>query len=355
MEKPSNHLRIGVTAQESRSIRKKMAGRGWQFWLGGLLSLVSLGWLIVTTDWPAAWSALLATDYRLVAAAALLNLLLIPLRALRWRVIFPAGRRPPFSRLTVAMLIGQAVNLLAPARLGELVQAGLVPGEHLAYVLGTQTLRMVLDLMMMGFLVIGMMFQAGLPDWWRRPGELLLFIAAAAVVATAGLFLARRPVLRLLAWLERRWSRPAGQRLLVAARAFVDSLESLANPAIMVSAVALTLLMWILYASVNNVLLGAVGQPYSWLAALFVLLVMIVGAFLPSAPGRVGVYHYLGVQALLALGIDRATAVTYAILLHLITVVMPVILAALLAWQMGISWRPASQAAGQAAPVADDG
>jgi uncharacterized membrane protein YbhN (UPF0104 family) len=86
-------------------------------------------------------------------------------------------------------------------------------------------------------------------------------------------------------------------------------------------------------------MLAAVGGSASWLASVFLLVVLMLGVAVPSSPGRVGIYHYLVVLALSVFGVDQATAVSYAILLHFITILLPAGIGALLAWQQGVGIR----------------
>lgn len=315
--------------------------RRWRLWLGLLLSLASLVWLVVTTDWPATWTALATANYWLVLAVLLLNLASIPVRSLRWGLMFPRERRPPFGRLTMAMLIGQAINVFVPARLGDLVRASLIETEHTAFVLGTQVFRIALDLAMLAALVVVLLFQTGLPDWWRRPGELLLLTATLALLAVIALVAGRGRITRLLDWLDQRWPFGRGRRLLDVGAQFVRSADAFSRPSLVLALLAISTLIWAMYAGVNLILLGAVGAPYSWLAALFLLAVLQLGVAVPSSPGRVGVYHYLAVQSLAIFGVPQATAVSYAILLHLISVILPALIGAILAWQSGLDLRAA--------------
>jgi hypothetical protein len=95
-----------------------------------------------------------------------------------------------------------------------------------------------------------------------------------------------------------------------------------------------------LYSAVNYTLLGAIGERPSFLAALFLLIVLQIGVAVPSSPGRIGVFHYLCVQALAVFGIGGANALSYAFILHLIAVILPVALGAVLAWRLGVMlWR----------------
>lgn len=312
-----------------------MNHKNWRFWVGVILSLVTLAWLARTTDWAAVGAALRDMDYRWVLLATLLNLISVPLRTLRWRLMFPPDRLPSWRRLLSALLIGQAVNVLMPARLGDLLRASLVGQGSTAYALGTLVIEKALDLLLLAALVVLLLSQVALPAWWRGSGQALVVTAAAALLIVAVMALARRPMLRLLGTLEARWPQKWARRILAAARQILGSLEALRWP-VLLPALACSAGIWLFYAAVNGVLLRAIGEPPSVLAALFVLAVLQLGVAVPSSPGRIGVYHYLCIQALLVFGIGEAPALSYAIALHLISVVLPMVLGAVLAWQLGV-------------------
>jgi len=317
--------------------------RDWSPWVGIALSLVTLTWLAYTTDWAAVGAALRAMDYRWVLVATLLNLISVPLRTLRWRLMFPPAQAPSWRRLISALLIGQAVNVLAPARLGDLLRAGLVGQGSTAYALGTLVIEKALDLLLLAALVVLLLSQVALPAWWRGSGQALVVTAIAALLIVAAMALARQQVLRLLAMLEARWRQKWVRRILAAARQILGSLDALRWP-VLLPALACSACIWCFYAAVNDMLLRAIGEPLSVLAALFVLAVLQLGVAVPSSPGRIGVYHYLCIQALVVFGIGEAPALSYAIALHLISVVLPMALGVVLAWQLGVSLhaRPAA-------------
>lgn len=319
-----------------------LQGRDWRFWLGVFLSLICLGWLLFTTDWVATGQLLQTADYTLIISATLLNLATIPMRTARWRLMFPRHNLPTFKKLTLAMLIGQAINVFAPARLGDLVRATLVDTARTAYVLGTQVVQLALDLLMLTGLVIFLLFQVSLPAEWRGSGQALLVTSALALTAVALAILLRHPLLQVVTQLATRWTNRGWQKLLNVAADFLRSLDVLAQPKVMITAVLWSLLIWLGYGLVNLLLLAAVGgfdnpapTANPLLAALFTLVVLQLGIAIPSSPGRIGVYHYLGIQTLVLLGYWEATAVSFTILLHLISVVLPTLIGAGLAWQVG--------------------
>jgi uncharacterized protein (TIRG00374 family) len=316
--------------------------RDWRFWLGILVGLVCIVWLALTVEWADVLTALKEMDYRWVLVATALNLVSVPLRAVRWRLMFRTYQAPPLPRLVQAMLIGQAVNVLAPARLGDFVRATLVGVGRVTYALGTLMVEVSLDLLMLAALVVLLLTQVSLPAWWRGSGEALLLTAAGALAVVTLLVIGRRWLAQTLGRLQTRWRRQWINRLLSGAAQAVHALDVLGGPTLL-AAIGCSALIWIAYTSVNFVLLKAIVEGPSLLAALFLLAVLQLGVAVPSSPGRIGVYHYLCIQALAVFGIGDARGLSYAFVLHLISVVMPLCLGGLLAWQLGVSLYPRSR------------
>jgi len=331
----------------SRSVPSPRSQFDWRFWVGALLTLACLVWLIVAMDWPAVFSALARVDLRWALLATGINLGSVFARALRWRTLFGEQPAPNWRRLAAALLVGQAGNVLLPARLGDIARASIASSGDAPLVLGTIVAEVSLDLLMLASLTVFLLAQVSLPRWWRVPGQVTVLSAVAAILLLA-LLVANR---RRLASLIDRWSGRDQQRLvgrmLGLANRFLEGLSGLTLPTL-ARGLTYSGLVWLLYAAVNTTLLAAIGQQPSVLAGLFVLAVLLVGVAVPTSPGRIGVFHYLCVQALTVFGLDQATALSYAMVLHLISVVIPALLGVLLAWSLGVPLRlprPSSKAA----------
>jgi uncharacterized protein (TIRG00374 family) len=316
-------------------------------WLGVLLSLACLAWLIGAVDWPGVGTVLTQVDYRLVAVALTLNLMSVLLRVVRWRLMFHDCPVPSFKRAIAALLVGQAMNVLTPTRLGDLARATLAGTGQAAYVLGTLAVELTLDLLMLLALVVllsvGLAQSAAtLPAWWRGSGYALVVTAIVALGVVIGLVIGRRGIARVLERLAARWRHPVVQRVLTWIGQLLLSLDTLGRTAQLLPALAWSVLIWGLYGAVNYTLLVAVGERPSVLIAFFLLAVLQLGVAVPSSPGRLGVYHYLCIQALAVFGVGGPKALSYAIILHLISVVVPVALGAALAWRLGVRMWNAS-------------
>ncbi len=309
--------------------------KSWQVWLGILLTIAALLWLLFKIDWRIAIQALVSANYPLIFTAVFINLLTIPLRAGRWQLAFPRKNPPAIGQLTAAMLIGQTVNIIFPMRLGDLLRATLVNGYTAVFVLGTQSVQFALDLLMMGSMGMILLFKFSVPTWWRNSGETLLLTTAATLSVIIFVILFRNWFIGRLQYAATRWSR--WKRIFTLGIPFLRSMDSISQPDRLAASISSSVLLWILYNTVNYLLLIAIGIKPTWSMTMLLLIVLLAGASIPSTPGRFGVYHYIAIQFLLLFNIDGTVAVSFAILQHFITVILPTFIGVLLAWRLNIS------------------
>ena len=326
-----------MTNSQTQTEKSRLRQRPfWRYWVGIILSLGCVIWLGVTTDWPATLAAIGSANGWLIATAVLLNLLTIPMRALRWQIIYPKPR-PSLKSLTVAMLIGQAINVVAPARIGDLVRASLVEEKPTGFNLGTMVIQTALDLLMTAGLIVIILLQITLPAEWQNSGQALLITAASAVWVIGLIVVGRVWFIKLLTSLSQRWPQLAIKHLFTMGIELLQSFDVVQKPMVMLGALLWSLLIWLVYGLTNFVLLQALTPDATLLAAYLVLVVLQLSINIPSSPGRVGVYHILGQRALEISGQDSTVALTFAFILHLISLILPTLLGALLAWQRGIN------------------
>lgn len=310
----------------------------WRTPIGIILSVGCLIWLAATTDWGETWGAVRQAKGWLVLAAVLLNLVTIPMRALRWQLIFPQPR-PKLKSLTTAMLIGQAVNVVTPARLGDLVRASLVEEKPTGFTLGTMVIQTALDLIMSATLVVIILFQLTLPEEWQSSGQIVIFTAVFAIAIVLITVFGRGLFIRIMEWIQTRWPRLPLRRVFKIGIDLLQSFDAVQNPLVVVGALLWSVAIWTVYGLTNYVLLLALTPDATLLAAYLVLVVLQLGISIPSTPGRVGVYHFLGQRALEVAGQNSGVALAFAFILHLISLIMPAVIGAILAWQRGINLR----------------
>ena len=287
-------------------------------------------------DWSRLFDLWHRTDYRWVILAAVLILTHTLARAARWRAIF-APPVPPFGVTLTAMLVGQTMNYLLPARSGDIPRAywlGQCGGQSGARALGAMAVEKVLDL---GFLVLVLLL---VPLWAPASPSWLEEATWGTVVVLALLYI----LLRIgAAWQEPLLDRMArvadrlGIRWWTAAQArlarLVEGVQALRQARLLWRPVVLSLAAWIAGASANLATLRALGLPGTWPMALTVSAALRVGIALPALPASVGVYEGAILLALGLFAIDRETALGYGVLMHLVDFLPPVAMTLWLVWR----------------------
>jgi len=257
----------------------------------------------------------------------------ITAKALRWRLLFyPENDNLRLRSLVSALLVGQTINLLLPARLGEFARAyllGEIEERQKLRALGTIVVEKLLDGLAL-LLLLGLVFLV-LPvrDWLRVSGALAALATAVLLAAVLLLTGQRQRVLVLLDGVGRRvpwlgWLRPKARFA-----SFVDGLSSLQSTGVRARLMGWTAVIWLLGAATNYlVLVGMQIRVPVVLASLLVLVVVHLGLVVPSSPARIGVFHYLCLLSLSMLGVEEAQALAYGIVLHFV-VVLPVLVVGL--------------------------
>ena len=323
--------------------------RGLQVALGTVLSLALL-WLAFR-DVPL--SQVVATfsraDYRFVALALALVLVSPLARAARWRLLYhPDQKGLSYFRLAEVLLIGQMLNIVVPARLGEVARIyfmGKTESQSRARTLGTIAVEKWLDILMLLLLVLLVPIFVSLPPWLRDSRLSLAIIATAFLGVALILSYGKDQMLTLVERVSRFLPQSWRARIHRATGLALGSLDVLRSPWVGLKLQGWSLLIWILSTLVNYMIFLALGLPLSFAAAMFLVVVLQVGAAVPSAPGKLGVFHYLCTLALGVFGLEKGIALGYAILLYFVVFGPPSLLGALLLW-----WESVHQS--QVRPVA---
>ena len=267
-------------------------------------------WLAVrNADLDAVWDSLREADARLVALAIGAFAFVYAFQSARWRRIAatPQVGFPRFYEMTVS---GVAVNNVLPGRIGDFLRArwlGLDAGMAGGKAFGTVVLDRAFDLVVLvGLLVVGIAAVAS--SGW------LVELAAAGVVVLlgfAGVLLFSRK------YIERR-DRDRRERGFVR-RLVRDTVERLAEPfgrRHLLVWLGLSLGAWATWAVAALLVARALDVELSLTEALFVTAVLNLGSAVPSSPGYVGTYEWLGVASLGLVGVDDEPALAFTLLVH---------------------------------------
>jgi len=218
------------------------------------------------------------------------------------------------------VVVGYASNNVLPARLGELVRAGMLAertGMPMVQSLAITFIERVLDgLAILLLLVLGTM-TGDAPGWIHelvRVALVVFGIATAAIVAGAyspGLIVA------VASRLGQKLGPRAHDRLVSLASSITNAGACLRDPRDAALLVFYSLVVWTLEAGLFVALLPIFGLPHDLASGVVAMSVTNLGLLVPSSPGFIGPFHYFCSRALMAHGVDETTAIAYATLVHL--------------------------------------
>jgi hypothetical protein len=290
--------------------------------IGSLLGLVALWLALRGTDAAAVWLSLAEAAPGWVLAAGASVVITIAAGVVRWRLLLGSPEGLPHTVVANALIVGQMLNVVLPIRLGELARAYIVSRSEAipaARVFTTIAVEKLADLMLIGVTAGLLIMFATLPDWLHGPGAALVATGLLAAVAAAfGLRPGAIPWAgRLATRLAPTAWRPRIQRQFTLAG---EGLTALQNRATSVEFWLLTTATVLLAASTNYLLFFAFDLRLSPVTAMVLLLSLQVGTTIAPAPGNLGVFHYVVVLVLTAYGVDRTTALAYALALYAVAI-----------------------------------
>jgi uncharacterized protein (TIRG00374 family) len=253
------------------------------------------------------WLAIRNADLVALAVAAMAGVYLF--QAARWRRI-AASPQVRLARFYEMVVSGVACNNVLPARLGDLFRArwlGLEAPMPAGRAFGTVVLDRGCDLAALFLMLLAGLAAVASTEWLLR---IALGAAAALLVLGSVVVFAR-------IYTKHRLRARRGLGLL--RRLVRDTLELLAEPLGRrrpLLWMALSLGAWAMWTLGALLVARSLGVELRLVDAMLVAAVMNLGVAIPSSPGFVGTYEWLGVASLGLLGVGLEEALAFSILLH---------------------------------------
>lgn len=273
-------------------------------------------------------------NWQPLVVAALVGTLAQAAKAARWQLFFPT--RPTFTSAFAALIIGQVVNWLLPARLGDVARVVVLrrrAAERAARIVGTIGAEKLVELIALFAFALAVAPFVPLPVWLLDPSLRLSVVLLGGILLLSIVFLQQARLRRWGAWLGATWLRVESARVERQFDLTVEGFAPLRQRARVVKIFAWSLLVWGLMAATNFIVFLALPLPASWLTAVVLLLVLQVGVAVPTTPGKIGVFQALVTLTLALFGIGRELALGYGLLLYFVVVVPQLVCAGPFIWQ----------------------
>lgn len=285
-----------------------------------------------------------------LAAALLIVLVDLALRALRWHVLLlgveGASVRPPYRLAFGYLTLGFAANAVLPARLGDVARAVLAAGTfqtpRLA-IFGTIMIERVTDgLIMLALAILSSLVVASASELQALTGYAVVLAAGGLLVAAVGWVaisrsaLASTRIATAITGIVRRVSAGAGAlRHVRSAASFLGLTAVLTTTAILVA--------W--------TVLQAVGVNLSPIQTVLFLSGIALSLAIPAAPGALGTYEFVGVAIITGLGYTPEQGLATILLMRIITTFPPALIGLVSIWALHV--RPDAIAESEEAPVSE--
>ena len=317
------------TAKPLAIDRPGQAALGWlrhnlQFIVGLVVSGLAIWQLGREVDVTRVGAQLGGANWALLGLCVLSIPLTMAFKAIRWGYLFANEARPALYPRLSALYIGYLANTVLPARVGEFVRAFLIgrePGVGTPAALATIVIEKLLDLgtlfLLLLFLILANQLPP-LPDQLTPSPVASGAVLVGGLLALCGLLLLRRRVVGLVAAIEARLAILRRLRVTALASSFLEALASLGRPSTLPGLVFWSAAIWAAACFTMWSGIVGVGITVSLSAVILVLVVTNIGMAAPSAPGYLGVFHYLMVKSLVPFGIFEDQAAAAAFLVHII-------------------------------------
>ena len=289
------------------------------------ISLAQVNWLVLGSRLSSVQPAWLV-----IALASVL--ISTALKIIRWGLIFTVFgilRRPGWAALSGAFLVGQAANVVLPFRGGDLVRIGWLALDEREIILPV-TLTILLEKYMdiLAFMLVLFWLGPFLPGLVLERSKNWLIPLSAGLSVVLILVVGFAPQL----WKKLRGLslHPALSRIepwLVRMDGWLAGIHQFRRWQSWLPLSALTLVIWLVMLSTNLFVLRALNLPADLRAGGLVLVLVYFGLAPALMPGNFGPFYFFAMLGLAPFGIEESLRAAYAVLLHAVVTLPPVMAA----------------------------
>jgi glycosyltransferase 2 family protein len=275
-----------------------------------------------------------------IGLALISTFFIILARVVRWKLLLGiAGKDITHTKTFMALLAGQALNLIYPARIGDLSRAFFLgkTGQGRAYILGTVVLEKLFDAityMLIFFLLFTLL---PLPAWLSSSGYTFAILT---LVSASVLFMIAYRVEWISGLFQRfsiRFPNLLAARISTWLSSSLDSLFILRNKRHLLKLSFWSMIIWVIPIFTNHLTLLALQIRLPLTASILTMLVLQASVAIPSVPGRIGLFEYLCVLSLSLFGVQESQAFAYGVLLHVLALLPSTVAGLIFLWVLGFN------------------
>lgn len=295
--------------------------------IGWVVSLALIAAMFARLDVRTMLDGFRSASWSYLLAAAAVNITVVILKAMRWRMIMAPEKRTGLRGIFRATMIGYAANNVMPARGGDVVKVLLLgrwEQTSRTTLASIAMLDKVLEGVAMLILFVALSFNATFPDWVRS-GTLVISISISALLAMSFLItFQRRKILSSDAEPSGRFERLVFK--------IGSGLRALADVKLTVKAIAISLLACVVQILTIWLCQMAFGISLSpWMSA-FIFVAINLAVMIPSAPSGIGPFEAGAVLAYIWVGLRPEMGFNIALMYHAVQFIPVTVAGAVMYW-----------------------
>ena len=259
-------------------------------------------------------------------------ILMQALRSYRWGVILEPMEKISQFTLFAVTSVGFLAIAAIPARIGELARPYLIAKRSsikMSSALGTIIVERVLDSLAVLTITVAVFILQDLPSWMFKSGIVFFSVTMLVIACMIGLIWRRERAVKIIDRILRWLPGKLAQKVNHVIHHFIDGFQVITDVNRLLYLLLLSAVVWLVDVAAIYTLLLAFGFNLPLLAAFVVMVILIAGIAIPTAPGFIGNWHYACILGLSLFGIAKPEGFSFALVYHFLSMIVVIILGAI--------------------------
>ena len=251
------------------------------------------------------------------------------LRSYRWGVILEPLEKISQPSLFSVTCVGFLAIAAIPARIGELARPYLIAKKSsikMSSALGTVVVERVLDSLAVLAITVTVLIWQDLPSWMIKSGIIFSILTLAMMAFVIGLVWKREASVAVIDRMLRLLPGKLAPKVNRVIHYFIDGFQVITDVKRLVYLLFLSAVVWLVDVAAIYALLAAFGFHLPVLAAFVIMVILIAGIAIPTAPGFIGNWHYACILGLSLFGVAKPEAFSFALVYHFLSMLVVVVL-----------------------------
>jgi uncharacterized protein (TIRG00374 family) len=276
--------------------------------------------------------ALKKIQFSYVIFFILLVILMQWLRSYRWGVILQPMEKIDQLSLFSVTSVGFLAIALIPARIGELARPYLIAKRStikMSSALGTILVERVLDGFSVLTIAVIVLLNTDLPSLMIISSILFFSLTVAIFCCILGLIWRREKAINIINKILSKFPGKFAHKIDDIIHHFIDGFQVITDIKLLLYLFFLSALVWLVDVLAIYILLLAFGFTLPIMASFVVMIILIVGIAIPTAPGYIGNWHLACVLGLSFFSLAEAEALSFAVVYHFLSIALVILLGAI--------------------------